>query len=126
VLTTILKRAARGEALGCADGWGYFLCRAWDDWNRRDIGKVFVNEFENAAAVWMGKDSQMCVYHQFCGKGVALEHDKKMAAHQVLAFDHCRRCTYCGLGLYALWSACPVRLVRFVVEFGGHAVWVAP
>jgi uncharacterized protein len=23
----------------------------------------------------MGKDSQLCIYHEFCGKGVALEHD---------------------------------------------------
>ncbi len=57
------------------DDWGYFLCKVWDDWYRRDIGKVFVNQFENAVAVWMGKNSQMCVYHEFCGKAVALEHD---------------------------------------------------
>jgi serine-type anaerobic sulfatase-maturating enzyme len=57
------------------DDWGYFLCKVWDDWYRRDIGKVFINQFENAVAVWMGQDSQMCVYHQFCGKNVALEHD---------------------------------------------------
>lgn len=55
--------------------WGQFLCKVWDEWYRRDIGKVFVNQFENAVAVWMGKDSQMCVYHEFCGKGMALEHD---------------------------------------------------
>ena len=23
----------------------------------------------------MGKESQLCIYHEFCGKGVALEHD---------------------------------------------------
>ncbi len=57
------------------DDWGYFLCKVWDDWYRRDIGKVFINQFENAVAMWMGEESQMCVYHQFCGKGVALEHD---------------------------------------------------
>lgn len=57
------------------DDWGYFLCKVWDDWYRRDYGKVFVNQFENAVAMWMGQDSQMCVYHEFCGKGVALEHD---------------------------------------------------
>ena len=39
------------------------------------IGKVFVNLFETAVAQWMGKDSQLCIYHEFCGKGVALEHD---------------------------------------------------
>ena len=57
------------------DDWGNFLCKVWDDWYRRDIGKVFVNHFENAVGHWMGQDSQMCVYHEFCGKGVALEHD---------------------------------------------------
>lgn len=57
------------------DDWGYFLCKVWDDWYHRDLGRVFVNQFENAVAVWMGKDSQMCVYHEFCGKGTALEHD---------------------------------------------------
>jgi len=57
------------------DDWGYFLCKVWDDWYRRDIGKVFVNHFETAVAQWMGQDSQLCVYHEFCGKGVALEHD---------------------------------------------------
>ncbi len=57
------------------DDWGYFLCKIWDDWYRRDIGKVFVNLFETAVAQWMGKESQVCIYHEFCGKGVAMEHD---------------------------------------------------
>ncbi len=60
------------------DDWGYFLCRVWDDWLRHDYGKVFVNLFETAIAQWMGKDSQICVYHEFCGKGMALEHDGNM------------------------------------------------
>ena len=34
------------------DDWGYFLCKVWDDWYRRDIGKVFVNHFETAVAQW--------------------------------------------------------------------------
>jgi uncharacterized protein len=55
--------------------WGSFLCKIWDEWYRRDIGKVFINHFETAVAQWMGKDSQLCIYHEFCGKGVALEHD---------------------------------------------------
>ena len=57
------------------DDWGYFLCKVWDDWYRRDIGKVFVNHFETAVAQWKGLDAQLCIYHEFCGKGVALEHD---------------------------------------------------
>jgi uncharacterized protein len=57
------------------DDWGHFLCKVWDDWLRHDFGKVFVNHFETAVAQWMGKDAQMCIYHEFCGKGLALEHD---------------------------------------------------
>jgi len=57
------------------DDWGYFLCKVWDDWFGRDYGKVFVNLFETAVAQWMGMEAQVCVYHDFCGKGVAVEHD---------------------------------------------------
>lgn len=57
------------------DDWGYFVCEVWDDWYRHDIGKVFVELFETAVAQWMGKPSQLCIYHEFCGQGVALEHD---------------------------------------------------
>jgi len=62
------------------DDWGYFLCKVWDEWYRRDIGKVFINHFENAVAVWLGKAAQMCIYHEFCGKNVALEHDGSLYA----------------------------------------------
>jgi uncharacterized protein len=65
------------------DDWGYFLCKVWDDWYRRDYGKVHVNLFETAVAQWMGLDSQLCIYNEFCGKGVALEHDGS-----VYACDH--------------------------------------
>jgi uncharacterized protein len=57
------------------DDWGYFLCKVWDDWFSRDYGKLFVNLFETAVAQWMGQEAQVCIYHDFCGKGVALEHD---------------------------------------------------
>jgi len=57
------------------DDWGYFLCKVWDDWYRRDYGKVHVNLFETAVAQWMGLGSQLCVFGEFCGKDVALEHD---------------------------------------------------
>lgn len=65
------------------DDWGYFLCKVWDDWYRRDYGKVHVNLFETAVAQWMGLASQLCIYNDFCGKGVALEHDGS-----VYACDH--------------------------------------
>jgi uncharacterized protein len=57
------------------DEWGVFLCKVWDDWLRRDYGRVFIALFESAIAQWMGQDALVCCYHEFCGKGLALEHD---------------------------------------------------
>lgn len=57
------------------DDWGSFLCQAWDDWLRRDQGKIHVNLFETAIAQSMGLPSQTCTQHEFCGKGLAVEHN---------------------------------------------------
>ncbi len=58
-----------------SDRYGYFLSRVFDEWKRRDIGKVLVNHIETLVAQHLGLPSQICIYHEFCGKGVALEHD---------------------------------------------------
>jgi len=57
------------------EDWGEFLCDVWDDWYRRDVGKIHVNWFETAVAQSMGKGAQMCVTGEFCGKGMAIEHN---------------------------------------------------
>jgi uncharacterized protein len=55
--------------------YGYFLSRAFDEWRRKDIGKVLVSQFETLVAQHIGLPSQVCIYGEFCGKGVAIEHD---------------------------------------------------
>ena len=57
------------------DDYGYFLSRVFDEWRRKDFGKVLVNHFETLVAQHIGLPSQLCIYNEFCGKGVALEHD---------------------------------------------------
>ena len=57
------------------EDWGYFLCRLFDRWVARDVGKILVNQFETLVAQHLGEPSQMCVYGEHCGKGVAVEHD---------------------------------------------------
>jgi uncharacterized protein len=57
------------------DDWGDFLCRCFDEWYRKDVGLVLVNLFETAVAQTLGMDAQICIYNDFCGKGVAMEHD---------------------------------------------------
>ena len=55
------------------DDWGYFLCKMFDEWRRNDVGKVLVNHFETLVSQHLGMGSQICIYGEFCGKGVAVE-----------------------------------------------------
>ncbi len=57
------------------DDYGYFLSRVFDEWLRKDIGRVLVNHIETLVSQHAGLGSQMCIYNEFCGKGVAIEHD---------------------------------------------------
>ncbi len=57
------------------DDWGRFLCKVWDEWFRRDYGKVHVDLFETAVAQSLGMPSQRCITAEFCGKGLAVEHN---------------------------------------------------
>lgn len=63
--------------------WGEFLCAIWDDWFRRDYGKIHVDIFESAVAQSMDLGAQRCVTAEFCGKALAVEHDG-----EVFACDH--------------------------------------
>ncbi len=65
------------------DEYGRFLCSVWDEWRRRDFGKVLVNFAETLVAQHLGLPSQVCVHSEVCGKGVAVEHDGT-----VYACDH--------------------------------------
>jgi len=57
------------------DEWGEFLCTVFDEWYRRDLGKIYVHYFEAAVETWMGRVSPLCTHSPMCGKGLALEHD---------------------------------------------------
>jgi uncharacterized protein len=57
------------------DDWGYFLTRIWDEWLRRDYGRVFVDQFENVISQMFGHGPQKCSSAPACGKGLAIEHN---------------------------------------------------
>jgi uncharacterized protein len=65
------------------DDWGYFLSRTFDEWYRKDVGRVLVNLFETAVVQTMGQPAQTCVTAEFCGKALAIEHDG-----EVYSCDH--------------------------------------
>jgi uncharacterized protein len=55
--------------------WGDFLIAVFDEWVRRDVGTVFINYFEAAAASWAGAAAAMCITDETCGRALALEHN---------------------------------------------------
>ena len=52
--------------------WGRFLIEIFDEWVQRDVGEMFVLNFDGPLANWLGSPST-CVYRPTCGQGMALE-----------------------------------------------------
>jgi uncharacterized protein len=52
------------------EDWGEFLCKIFDEWRNRDMGRVLVNQFETLVSQHLGLGPQMCVYAEACGKAL--------------------------------------------------------
>jgi uncharacterized protein len=57
------------------DAYGAFLIAIFDEWVRRDVGRVFVQAFDVALERWCGLESSLCVFRETCGRAVAVEHN---------------------------------------------------
>ncbi len=55
--------------------YGQFLCAIFDEWVRRDVGRVFVQIFDVALESWMGLPAGLCVFRETCGTALAVEHN---------------------------------------------------
>jgi uncharacterized protein len=55
--------------------YGRFLIEIFDEWVRRDVGRMFVQFFDGVLASWLRGYSTLCVLRPTCGEGVALEHN---------------------------------------------------
>ncbi len=58
-----------------AEQFGQFLIGVFDEWVRRDVGKVFVQHFDAALANWLNVPASVCVFSKTCGAALALEHN---------------------------------------------------
>jgi uncharacterized protein len=57
-----------------AEQFGRFLIAIFEEWVRRDVGKVFVQTFDVALGNWLGRHS-LCIFSPTCGRALALEHN---------------------------------------------------
>lgn len=63
------------EASVAPEQWGYFLCAIFDEWVRKDVGKIFVEIFDCTLANWMGISPGICAYSKECGHAGVIEHN---------------------------------------------------
>ena len=61
-----------------ADQYGRFLISIFDEWVKRDVGKVYVQIFDVALAAWSGVPPGICAFSQTCGTAMAMEHNGDM------------------------------------------------
>jgi len=54
--------------------YGRFLCAIFDEWVRRDVGKIYVQMFDVTLGAHVGQYS-LCVFAPTCGNALALEHN---------------------------------------------------
>ena len=54
--------------------FGEFLISIFDEWARRDVGKMYVQIFDVALSAWLGQPPGLCVFEETCGKALVLEH----------------------------------------------------
>ena len=57
------------------DQFGRFLIAVFDEWVRHDVGRVFVRDFDQALAAWVGAGATLCIYAEECGRATAIEHN---------------------------------------------------
>jgi len=65
---TVTERTVTGEQ------YGKFLIAIFDEWVKRDVGRVFVQIFDVALAAWVGQIGALCIFAPTCGNALALEH----------------------------------------------------
>ena len=65
------------------EDYGRFLTDIFDCWVHRDVGQVFVMNFEWALANFMGRPGAVCHHRPTCGRSVVVEHNG-----DVYACDH--------------------------------------
>ena len=75
----IVERGAPEQSVS-GEAYGDFLMAVFEEWVRRDVGRVFVQMFDVALAKWVGHPAGLCIFDETCGRALALEHNGDLYA----------------------------------------------
>ncbi len=57
-----------------AEDYGVFLCKIFDEWVARDVGRMMVQIFDEASRPAFDLDHSLCVFRETCGRIPVVEH----------------------------------------------------
>jgi uncharacterized protein len=63
-----------------AAAYGRFLIAVFNEWMTKDVGKVWVQIFEEALAKVRGEKGSLCIFQETCGDSLAMEHNGDLFA----------------------------------------------
>ncbi|MCH2175261.1 MAG: anaerobic sulfatase maturase [Lentisphaeria bacterium] len=67
--------------------FGKFMITIFDEWLKKDIGKIFIQHFDGALANELNTGGAICVHSPECGRSVAIEHNGNVYSCDHFVFD---------------------------------------
>ena len=84
------------------EDYGAFLASVFDEWIHHDVGRLFVQLFEECATVWAGLPASLCVLRERCGRGLVVEHNGDVYACDHFVLPEYRLGNIATIGLQAM------------------------
>ncbi len=67
------KKAELAEFSVSPQQWGNFLCTIFDEWVKKDVGKIYIQLFDSTLANWVGEQPGVCTMAKTCGHAGVME-----------------------------------------------------
>lgn len=67
------KEAELAEFSVSPQQWGNFLCTIFDEWVKKDVGKIYIQLFDSTLANWVGEQPGVCTMAKTCGHAGVME-----------------------------------------------------
>ena len=76
-LPLVVRRGEHGVSAESvpAEAYGIFLSEVFDEWVRHDVGRIALQNFDEASRPYLGLKHSICISREVCGDIVIVEHN---------------------------------------------------